>query len=246
VPLFFVFPSEHYALWFRRLWKSLDPRQAVWGIALPSASDAAGDQSIAELAEHCRRALVDVHPRGRCALAGISVTGCVAYELAVQLTNAGREVELLALLDTLAPSVADVDRDLSLRAFASVRWRDLKDLRPTDRVRRLARMGSNVIRYRLLGSFDYHSEPFTKAVLTAALTAVRRYRPAPYGGRCILFTTDAARATTRSASLGWETHLTGDLTAVPVAGDHGDFVRRSSAQVGLHLQQALQGESTAT
>ncbi len=247
VPLFFVLPSEHYVLGFRRLWKSLDPGQSVWGIVLPSASSAAAYRSIPELAAHCGRALADVHPRGRCALAGISVTGIVAYELAVQLTNAGREVGLVVLLDTLAPSVADVERDRSLRAFASARWRDLKDLRPTDRVRRLARMGPNVIRYRLRRSFD---QPFESAVitsvLTAVLTAVRRYRPAPYGGRFIVFTTDFSRAITRSASLGWETHVTGDLTAVPVAGDHGDFARRSSAQVGRHFQHALRDESAAT
>lgn len=238
VPLFFVLGSEQDALGYRRLWQSLAPNQSVWGLVLPSAPSADGDGSIPALAAHCRRALVEFLPQGRCALAGFSFTGLVAYELAVQLTNAGREVELVALLDSGAPSVAGVDGERSARAFASVRWRELKGLRPADRVRRLARMGRNVIRYRLLGPtpVDDRSERFT---------AVRGYRPAAYGGRCIVLTTSLSRASTRSASLGWETHVTGDLATVPVAGDHIELVTRSAAQVGRHLQQALRSEPAA-
>lgn len=66
VPLFFVLESEQDALGYRRLWESLDHEQSVWGVVLPSASSADGDRSIPELAAHCARALVEVHPQGRC------------------------------------------------------------------------------------------------------------------------------------------------------------------------------------
>jgi amino acid adenylation domain-containing protein len=238
IPLFFVLGSEQDVLAYRRVWQSLDSDQSVWGVVLPSSAGAGGKRSIPELAAHCRAALVEVHPRGGCALAGFSFNGLVAYELAVQLTRVGREVELVALLDTGAPSVVGVAFDRSLRTFAGVRWREFKGLRPTDRLRRLARMGRNLIRYRLL-------EPPTVGDQSERSTKVRGYRPAAYAGRCILFTTSLSRAQTQSARLGWETHVTGDLTAVPVAGDHIEVVTRSAAQVGRNLQQALRGEFAA-
>jgi pimeloyl-ACP methyl ester carboxylesterase len=71
------------------------------------------DRSLPRLAERYADALLEQDPRGEFVVAGYSMGGMVAYELATRLVVRGARVPLLMLLDTRAPgpSAARPPRD---------------------------------------------------------------------------------------------------------------------------------------
>jgi phthiocerol/phenolphthiocerol synthesis type-I polyketide synthase A len=60
-------------------------------------------RTVSEKARRYAEAITAAHPNGPCVLAGWSFGGFVAQETARQLTAAGREVELVALIDSVRP-----------------------------------------------------------------------------------------------------------------------------------------------
>ena len=87
-------------LLFRTLAEELDGNYSVYGIQLTAAPNAAlNELSLEAFAARYVEAILQVDPTGPYYLAGHSLGGLLAFEIASQLRAAGREVQLLALLD---------------------------------------------------------------------------------------------------------------------------------------------------
>jgi thioesterase domain-containing protein len=99
---------------------------AQWGAAhpvhalVPEQSSGWFDRSVTieQLASQALSTIRNRQPDGPLALAGFSVGGLAAYEVARQAVDAGQQVEWLGILDTAAPSMAQL-----LRAHLTLRWR---------------------------------------------------------------------------------------------------------------------------
>ena len=103
-PLFWVHPVGGNVLCYYDLARHLGadrPVHAFRARGLEDGEEIPHDVE-AMAAEYCAEFL-RVHPEGPCLLGGWSMGGLVAYEMAQRLRAAGREVALLALLDTRAP-----------------------------------------------------------------------------------------------------------------------------------------------
>lgn len=100
MPLFII-PGIHGSLWeFRKLAGLLDPALPVYGLeprGLDSQSEP--DPTIAAMADHYVEEIRRVQPAGPYYLAGYSLGGTVAYEMAQRLKSAGQQVALLAMID---------------------------------------------------------------------------------------------------------------------------------------------------
>ena len=99
---------------------------AQWGAAqpvhalIPEQPGGRFDLSVT-IEQHASQALSTIRnrqPDGPLALVGYSIGGLVAYEVARQAVDAGQQVDWLGILDTLAPSMAQL-----LRAQLTLRWR---------------------------------------------------------------------------------------------------------------------------
>ena len=99
-PLFCVHPVGGEVIAYRELARRLGPEQPVYG--LQSLDPAI--QDLREMAAHYLTALREVQPEGPYRLAGWSMGGIVAYEMARQLAERGDQVEILALIDTASPT----------------------------------------------------------------------------------------------------------------------------------------------
>ncbi|MCP4654504.1 MAG: hypothetical protein GY856_03685, partial [bacterium] len=93
--------------WHRPLLLRLgtDPRSGPAGLRPPGRGLLEGEEPrrrIDEMAAEYLRSIRGVWPEGPYALLGWSLGGMVAYEMARQLEEAGREVALLALVDAWA------------------------------------------------------------------------------------------------------------------------------------------------
>ncbi|MER5374834.1 amino acid adenylation domain-containing protein [Streptomyces sp. NPDC002553] len=122
-PLFLVHPVGGNVLCYRALAAALRPGRPVYGLtspgltaphpAAPGAGTAVLDApaTVPALAAAHVGALREVRPHGPYHLAGWSLGGLLAYEMAHQLRAAGEEVATLTLLDTAYPGTTDVPAD---------------------------------------------------------------------------------------------------------------------------------------
>jgi len=103
-PLFFVHPVGGNVLCYADLARCLGPEQPFYGLQSPGLS---GEESpyarIEELAAYYIGLVQTVQAEGPYFLGGWSMGGIVAFEMAQQLLQRGREVALLALLDSGLP-----------------------------------------------------------------------------------------------------------------------------------------------
>jgi amino acid adenylation domain-containing protein len=100
-PLFLVHGWGGDVFVFLELAKLLPPDQPTYGVqAVGLDGRSARHITIEEMATHYVREIVSFQPDGPIYLAGFSMGGVIAYEIAQQLHRLGRRVALLALLDS--------------------------------------------------------------------------------------------------------------------------------------------------
>ncbi len=100
-PALFCVPGIFGGLWgFQKLARKLGPEFTVYGLQpLGLDGGVAPCASIGELAEHYLREVRSVQSAGPYYLAGFSLGGTVAYEIAQRLVAQGEKVDWLVLLD---------------------------------------------------------------------------------------------------------------------------------------------------
>ncbi|HWK42467.1 MAG TPA: amino acid adenylation domain-containing protein [Croceibacterium sp.] len=100
-PLFLIHPAGGLCWGYRTLAQALDPKRTVHGLQSPEIDPSAlAPESIDTLAAEYARRIMELWPDGPCHVAGWSVGGIIAQAVAVELKDAGREVGLVALLDS--------------------------------------------------------------------------------------------------------------------------------------------------
>ncbi len=107
-PLFLVaggWGGEIEFLVYAELSRQIDPARPIWGLKARGAGTGEPPHpSVTEMAADYLREIRRVQPRGPYFLAGECVGGICAHEIACQLEEAGENVALLVLLDTVVPN----------------------------------------------------------------------------------------------------------------------------------------------
>jgi thioesterase domain-containing protein len=224
--------------------------QPVWGVH--PADPIADSQANPPLEEIARRIADDlcVHqPEGSFRLAGYSFAGVLVFETARQLVEKGREVKLLAVIDTgisqdSAPTLAG-SLGISLAVVRNLpNWVLDNILRTqprgfiaglTGHLKKLAKrvVSSSSSAWKPEDFLDVNRLPpeFVK-MMEANLRALRDYKPKHYSGRLTLF-----RARTRPllhsqrADLGWSEWVAGGVEILSVPGHHASILKEPSVQV---------------
>ncbi|KGJ05637.1 enterobactin synthase [Paracoccus halophilus] len=100
-PLFLIHPAGGLSWGYRMLARRIAPSRRVYGLQHPGLDpDIAMPGDLGALARDYMRRVADLVPQGPVHLAGWSVGGILAQEMAVQLRDAGHEVGLVAMLDS--------------------------------------------------------------------------------------------------------------------------------------------------
>ena len=222
--LFVVHPAAGAVACYVPLARALGAEQRVYGLQAPGLDGAEPPiESVSALARRYVVAIRSVQPNGPWLLAGWSMGGLIAFEMAQQLLRRGEPVGLLALLDTRLPrpdAPEAPDDDVAILAgfireharvaggSAPLSEEELRAADPGRRVRAVAAaLGAPA------GPRGEAAIARLVAVCRANQRAARSYRPRPYDGAVTLI-----RATD-GADDEWRA-LTRSLEVEPVPGDH--------------------------
>ncbi len=228
-PLFLFHPVGGNVLCYLPLARVLDG--PVYGIQSPGLEDLPAPWTIESLAAHYLAAIREIQPAGPWRLAGWSMGGLLAYEVARQL---GREAAMLVMIDVAPPGeggggeedprLAMAQFVYDLRGLAGLRtppeWpaeipATLDALLEREEVR--AALPPDVGPDRVRELFE---------VFRANRQALRLYRPGPWPGRIVLVRAEATVAADTSAAFQAWADLAGEGAEVHVLpGDHYSLPR---------------------
>lgn len=232
-PVFFVHPSSGSVLCYLELARRLGAGRSLYGLeAAGLRGEALPLLRVEEMADRYLDAITAVHATGPCLLAGWSIGGMIAFEMARRLEGVGRRVALLAVLDSLGPAPGSPPpgldeilqrfaRDVASQAGAEAPALDGASAeRPTgEKVAALAR------RLREAGllspEVDLRQVRARLAVFAANVRAAYAYAPGAWAGRAALFRAE----TSAPPDLGWEAYVCGGLAIRVVPGDHHTILR---------------------
>jgi thioesterase domain-containing protein len=239
--------------------------QPVWG-AQPSDPMGECDSNLRleDIAGRYADDLCALQPDGSFRLAGYSFAGVLAYETACQLLERGRQVKLVAVIDTgisgdRAPTLAgslgislSIVRNLPNWVLDNVLRREPEGFiaglnnhlqRFANRASRFLSSGSSAPRGSEAGDMLNVNQlpPEFVKLMESNLRVLREYTPKRYPIRLTLF-----RACTRpllhsqSADLGWGEWAAGGVDILPVPGHHASILREPGVQLlARQLQSAI-------
>jgi amino acid adenylation domain-containing protein len=210
-PLHFIFADLASAVSVRHFKDQWADEQPVH-VLIPEQPGGEFDPSVT-IEQHASRALsaiCDRQPEGSLALAGYSIGGAVAYEIARQAVDAGRQVEWLGIIDCLAPSMAQLERE-----HQTLRWRFRKIRRRPVREQwaKYLEVGLRLLRSGVLWpqrDFDY---------LGAAEIACRYQLPG-HDVPMQLFASEDTAADADTDLLGWDEFHKGPLEVHSIGSNH--------------------------
>jgi aspartate racemase len=210
----------------------LDADCPVYGLQAPGLDgrEALLDR-IEDLAIRCIQEVIAVQPDGPYRLAGYSAGGLIAYEMAIQMHRAGRQVEFLGILDCCAPGYPVL---LPLRERLRRHWGRFRTLssagklhylldRLRTRIRRLAELFGSVASTLPSAVVDLVPQR-VRQCNQLLLKAMIRYRPSGYAGDIVIFRAGQAPDWLGSdlddPALGWGQWVQGRINCHEVPGTH--------------------------
>ncbi|HEX6614212.1 MAG TPA: amino acid adenylation domain-containing protein [Rhodanobacteraceae bacterium] len=242
-PLFCVHAVGGNVLGYKPLAQALGEERPFYGIQAVGLDGITPPlESLPAMAERYCAEIRAVQPHGPYFLAGRSMGGMIAYEMARQLHAQGEQIALLALLDTYGPGNHhfELQRSGSLRRMGHA-WRGrLNRLRRAD-LAKLRRWAADFAYWRGLWATDAIRLRWARAtgrtlphalryrvLLKSNQRAYYNYAPPPYPGKVTLFrAAEHPPEMAASFALGWE-KANVDLEVIQMTGDHDSLVEQPS------------------
>jgi amino acid adenylation domain-containing protein len=237
-PLFLIHAIGGTVSAYRPLSQELADTFTLYGLQSPALSGHGVCPSLADLVTDYARRIRAVQPAGPYALAGWSMGGVVAFEIARQLEQAGAAVRLLVLLDapfTFPADYAAADAELARRFAADaldslgLDIADVPDPAATSAASQLAWLAD-----QLVGTGAEADERAAIATLleqrfslfAAHTRMLAGYRPSGPGVRAPTLIVSAADSPNAPAAGLWKSLLSnGPVSVFHVDGDHYAFLR---------------------
>ncbi|MES2950537.1 MAG: amino acid adenylation domain-containing protein [Pseudomonadota bacterium] len=240
-PIFCVHPYGGHTTGYVELTRALGADQPVYCIqARGLRGESEPLRRIEGMAADYIGLVKSEQPNGPYRLAGHSMGGCIAYEMAQQLRAAGDAVSLLALIDSRAQnaSARPLYRNSAYGQMARKDWlsddavmlgilfpslaMDWEALRGTPADAHGTHTQKAALQQGLLPAGtgqDYVRQLL--AVTQANDEALRSYQPRPYDGQVLLFCgTEGFGPQFGEPELGWRELVSSGLEVVAVPGDH--------------------------
>ncbi len=246
-PIFAVHVLGVDCAFFRPLSGRLGIDQPMYGLGQPTGQlDTTGPTDVADVAAAYATEINAVAPTGPISLAAISLGGVVAYELAQQLIDQGRDVALLALFDAYGPAAEGLVPSLEQRVASTARravttpkryWTELAD-RQGQKLQRTAERAGLLVRQRLNMRTDHQLE--IRRFIEANISSQVNYSYEPYSGAMLVIkAADHPFAELHvERRMGWSSVAAGELTITTAPGEHLSMMNEPHVQ---HVADAIRG-----
>jgi amino acid adenylation domain-containing protein len=258
-PLFLVHPVGGNIFCYASLAHELGPEYTVYGLQARGLDD--GQSPLTEIeamATEYLEAIRGIEPVGPYRLAGWSMGGLIAFEMARQLQLQNQEVSFVGLIDPTDPNanttLPDDDRFALVRFAIDLGLTHDHVTRPLDELTQLHFDEQLSYVLELVKSANlvpadtslaYLHRLF--AVFQNNVRAVRTYRPPVYEGEITLFTARERPASAPEPEAAWSTLALGGLSASSVPGDHYSMFRPPHVQtLAQELKATLDREAFAS
>lgn len=232
-PLFCIHPAGGGSVFYADLARHLTPEHPVYGLQPRGLEDESQGfhTRVEEMAGCYVEAVSAQFPKGPYQLAGSSFGGLVAFEMAHMLTAMGKEVALLALMDTYTPTAMAPDPPEDDVALLTALWADelaitqeeLQGLAPD---RMMDHIIARARKARLLPP-DFGTD-LARLILKMTKISVRaayRYEPKAYTGDMLLFRAQKSAGQDQEPSLGWKNFVNGDIDIKWIEGTHQNILK---------------------
>jgi amino acid adenylation domain-containing protein len=231
-PLFCIHYYGGNVLIYRDLARLLARERTVYGLqALGLEGKTRPHTRIEEMAAHYIEEIRSVQPVGPYHLAGASMGGNIAYEMARQLKSMGEEVGVVALFDTVG--IPKNSRPMHDRV--QIHLMQLGRRTFQDKIGYLLERSRFRITRFIYGSYLLTGLPLPRFLWDlehTTLQAFINYRPGQFDGDVMLFrATHRAPGTTKSPYLGWDTIIGGKIKIVEVPGEHATILMEPGVRV---------------
>ena len=257
-PFFCIHPAGGHVLCYVGLSRYLGKDQPFYG--LQASGFNAGEEartSVEEMARAYAQAIQEFYPEGPYRIGGWSFGGVVAYETAQQLQAAGKEVSLLALLDSYVPILLDKAKVIDDVYLVGVLSRVFGGMFGLDNLVEPEELEGKTIpekidyiidKARKVGIFPPEVEQQQNRrildVLVGTIKATYAYKRKPYPGKVTVFRAREKHIMAPDPTLVWVelfSVLAADaIEIVDVPGHHYSFVLEPHVQtlaqrLGEHL-----------
>jgi thioesterase domain-containing protein/non-ribosomal peptide synthetase component F len=256
-PLFVIHCGGGNVLRYQNFVAALPEGRAVYGITAPPLEEIDDTTTVEQLAKRYVTEMIAVEPNGPYCLAGHSFGGLVAYEMAVELTRQGKEIEMLGIFDTACPTYyralpSAVRMRMKLVHLVEVATRYAKLLfkghfgemrtRLTDSAENYARKARWHLRKRR-GNAGSAEQPDIPDYLSEFNQVARRYTPPRLAAGIVLFHATKRGWEYRSnPTLGWELVVEDGISVRYVPGTHESIMLPPHAEsLAKNFRQAQRG-----
>ncbi len=260
-PLFCIHPAGGTVFCYRELAQQLAAGRPIYGV---QANGIDGTQppheTLAEMAAHYARVIREIHPRGKVHLAGWSLGGNIAFEVARQLQSRGTSIGVVALLDSglLSPDAEFREQDflpLISALFPSAMNLDLEAIRqqsPGDQLQFFVDRASQagIVPEELndiVGTKNAPNAAHVFGVFQANVKAVHEYVAEPFAGDVTLFRPRDQSKTNSlfdDPLLGWS-EVTRETCVHEVPGDHAHMLQSPAVELVARQLDELMSASDA-
>jgi thioesterase domain-containing protein len=214
-PLFCIHAEAGDVSLYYGLARHLPSDQPLLGLCAPAAEELGSDAPMQRIAELHVQRIRAAQSSGPYLILGECTGGALAYEIAQQITDAGEEVALLALIDAFAPGLPRLHKYMP-RALYRVAHRlrilgfHLQNLIRLSVRDRLAYVVAKLGRARLAAAGKASALRGRAAATTSPRVSFARalagYTPKPYGGSLVLIRASSLPIGIEPApDMGWAT-----------------------------------------
>ncbi|MBA8960565.1 aspartate racemase [Rhodococcus percolatus] len=226
-PIFCIHPASGLAWCYAGLARYTEPRRRIYGLQSPElVEDDPHPRSIEQLAEHYVREIQAVQPDGPYHLLGWSLGGVIAHAVATRLRLLGKQVSMLAILDSRfreAESTANQEFTVEdiLVELADLFGFGAEDFDAAGETMS-AEQATELIHLRT-GAFEFLQPSHVKRIVESfndAPRLVADYHPAVFDGDMLFFAAAAGEMTQEVAESCWQPYITGSIDYYPIDATH--------------------------
>jgi thioesterase domain-containing protein/acyl-CoA synthetase (AMP-forming)/AMP-acid ligase II/SAM-dependent methyltransferase/acyl carrier protein len=243
-PLFCIHPAGGTVFCYYQLAREIDDDQPIYGIQAQGLDGhAAPLATIPAMAARYVEEVLSVQPEGPYQLAGWSLGGNLAYEMARQLSEQGQEVSLLALLDsgTAGPETRLTEDDfveVLTGLFPEEVQPSLDEIRDRDVSEQLAYFIQRAAQAELVApGADEETGHNLFEVFRATIEAMSHYQPGAYRGRVTLVRAEQQTIAMDDPTFGWGALAEEGVEVHVVPGDHVHMLQQPAVR---HIVSTLE------